>query len=112
MNLKYWGALQKLRNAVEIMATGSGNRPERLQKAFRDELIAIHPDNLPLEQREIFIQFRKEMTCIPDTTTSQTVGALQMTVWAMHWKKAERLSKTLFQLYQAVNEAYYSKEVA
>lgn len=111
MNQNYSYTWEKLMVAMDIMATGAKSRQHRLYNAYISSLIRLTPEDFPLDFHDTFRQFQAEMTS-ESAPAGGNVGTLQSTVWAMHWKTAERLSKTLFQLYQAVNEAYYNKESA
>lgn len=105
---QYSHAYEKFLGATEIMATGKGSRQERLERAVhhvrRIENSPASP--LPDEIRQTFKAFMEETR----SSTPEWDGdnAYSSTFRAMHWKKTERLSQSLFQMFLCLSRHHFS----
>jgi len=102
----YSRAYEKLLGAMELMSTGKGMRPERLELVTLSYIIHLRTDDVPNELAGELQAFMAGMckTKDPHRGKSYAMGDIWWTARHMHWKTAEKLSKQLFNMYLVVSE--------
>lgn len=94
---------EKLRAAVDTLASGTGPLQQRLKDAYISGLILLKPDDLPEPARMDLELVHFEMTADP---RSDTEGSVASTAGTMSNETAQRVALAILRVYEEVSRRH------
>ena len=92
-------ALEKLADAADALATGTGSVRERLFEAFTD-LVRIGPEDMP--DGELRLAFAELMGALTSEEAKGTEGRLGATLMIVDDEQAQNIARAIVDLYHAL----------